>query len=190
MGKLSDMGGIYLLGPQNGTVVEGNCIHDINSAHYGGWGIYTDEGSAYITVEKNVVYNCKSQCYHQHYGQYNTLRDNVFAFGGENIVRMSRGDAHVGIVLENNLLITDGRPIYGCFDDTFLGAVLALQASGNRIWDVSGKAPAMVQYTSDGKTVSLSLEEWQKESGKDLGSTVEQPNDVEIDRENKRVTLK
>ncbi|MBQ8311433.1 MAG: right-handed parallel beta-helix repeat-containing protein [Clostridia bacterium] len=190
MGKLSDMGGIYLLGPQNGTVVEGNHIHDINSAHYGGWGIYTDEGSAYITIEKNIVYNCKSQCYHQHYGQYNTVRDNIFAFGGQHLIRMSRGDAHVGIIVENNTLITDGRPIYDCFDDSFKGAVLSLKSSGNRIWDVSGRAPVMVQYQENGAEYALSLSEWQAASGKDIGSVVAEPIDIEMDRVNRKITRK
>ncbi len=189
MGKLSDMGGIYLLGPQNGTVVEGNRIHDVNSAHYGGWGIYTDEGSGYITVEKNIVYNCKSQCYHQHYGQYNTVRDNIFAFGGQHLIRMSRGDAHAGILVENNVLITDGRPIYDCFDDGFKGAVLSLKSSGNRIWDVSGEAPIIVKYTDGGKEYALTLGEWQAASGKDVGSLVEEPQGIAIDRENRRIDV-
>jgi len=190
MGKLSDMGGIYLLGPQNGTVVEGNCIHDVNSAHYGGWGIYTDEGSAYITVERNVVYNCKSQCYHQHYGQYNTVRDNIFAFGGHHLIRMSRGDAHTGIIVENNTLITDGTPIYDCFDSNFKGTVLSLQACGNRIWDVGGGEPTVVKYTDGDKEIKLTLAEWQAASGKDEGSVVEAPRGIEIDRANKRITVK
>ena len=170
MGKLSDMGGIYLLGPQNGTVVEGNHIHDVNSAHYGGWGIYTDEGSAYITVEKNVVYNCKSQCYHQHYGQYNTVRNNIFAFGGQHIVRMSRSDAHTGILLENNLLITDNKPIYDCFDSEFKGSILSLRSSNNKIWDIGREEPTMVAFRDHGKEISLTLSEWQTATGLDVDS--------------------
>ncbi len=189
MGKLSDMGAIYLLGEQNGTVVEGNLIHDVNSAHYGGWGIYTDEGSSFITVEKNIVYRCKSQCYHQHYGAYNTVRDNVFAFGGTHLICLTRTDAHAGILLENNVLITDGKPIYHCICNGAYPSVLSLQTSQNQIWDVSGQDPILCSFAQDGKTVNLSLEEWQKLTGKDEGTTIGQPNTLLINAEKREVTL-
>ena len=51
-GVLSDMGGIYILGVQPGTVVRGNLVHDVEKSVYGGWGIYLDEGTSHIIVEK------------------------------------------------------------------------------------------------------------------------------------------
>lgn len=111
-GKLSDMGGIYILGKQPGTIVRNNIIHDVISSCYGGYGIYTDEGSCYITVENNICYNISSSCYHQHYGRMNVLRNNIFVKSKEQPVRMSKPEMHCGIILENNIIVADGTQIY------------------------------------------------------------------------------
>jgi hypothetical protein len=58
MQTLSDGGGIYTLGRQPGTVLEGNIIHDIqiNSGRAESNGIFMDEGSTDIRVENNTFY--------------------------------------------------------------------------------------------------------------------------------------
>lgn len=111
-GKLSDMGGVYLLGRQPGTVVAGNWIHDVISAYYGGWGLYTDEGSSEITLENNLCYRVSQNCFHQHYGAMNTVRNNIFAYSGEAAMLVTRAETHLSVIFENNLVLTDGKPAF------------------------------------------------------------------------------
>ncbi len=115
-GWLSDMGGIYTLGIQENSVIRGNWIHDVAAdalqGGYGGWGIYLDEGSTGQLVEKNLVYDCGSQSFHQHYGKGNLVRNNIFAFGKEGQIRVSRKEDHTSLMLEGNILVSDGQPIY------------------------------------------------------------------------------
>lgn len=101
-GLLSDMGAVYLLGGQAGTVVAGNIIHDVTGAEYGGWGIYLDEGSNYITVTNNLVYSCSAQGYHQHDGVYNTVVNNIFAFNQDGQVGAS---AKGTFLLDQNVIV-------------------------------------------------------------------------------------
>jgi len=115
-GWLSDMGGIYTLGVQQNSVIRGNHIHDVAAdplqGSYGGWGIYPDEGSTGQLIEKNLVYDCGSQSFHQHYGRENLVRNNIFALSGEGQVRVSRKEDHTSIFLEGNIIVSDGQPMY------------------------------------------------------------------------------
>ena len=165
MGRLSDMGGIYLLGRQPGTVVSENRIHDVVSANYGGWGIYTDEGSSDITIENNVVFNTKSASFHQHYGRNNVLRNNIFVNGGDAAVRVSREEAHTTIVAEGNLFVTDGLPVYLDLHNPDKNGVVTIRSSRNLLW--SGSAETLA-------TDEKSLAEWQA-TGKDEGSIIADP---------------
>lgn len=115
-GWLSDMGGIYTLGVQPDTVISGNIIYNVGCDEgaygYGGWGIYLDEGSSGMVVENNLVYDCSSQTFHQHYGKDNIIRNNIFAFGGEGAFRITKNEEHNSLTLTNNIFVTDNATMY------------------------------------------------------------------------------
>lgn len=179
-GNLADLGGIYLLGKQRGTVISENRIHDIYAVVYGGWGIYTDEGCSYTVVENNVVFNTWSESYHHHYGCGNLVRNNIFAFGGSGCVKASRHEPHDGFLMENNILVTKAIP--------FFASVTTLQpvcCSKNLYWDVNGEP--MLLRRNGGKVYTYSdrvpqiwgdsydFFGWTEKLHKDAGSVVADP---------------
>ncbi|MEI9980565.1 MAG: right-handed parallel beta-helix repeat-containing protein [Edaphobacter sp.] len=157
---LSDMGGIYTLGVQPGTVIQNNLIHDVSSFTYGGWGIYLDEGSSDIVVQDNVVYSCKSAGFHQHYGRENILRNNIFAFNHEYQLMRTRGEPHVSFTLENNIVYFDRGVVLGAnwTDGSYI-------MRNNLYYDTR---------TTDILFLNRPFSDWQA-SGRDQGSRIADP---------------
>ncbi len=124
-GLLSDMGCIYTLGIQPGTVERNNICHDITRYRkgYGGWGIYTDEGSSDILIKNNLVYRTEDGGFLQHYGAHNTVVNNIFAFGnpGRSQIFRSINEDHLSFTFEWNIVYwrngTNGKLLGGHWSD-------------------------------------------------------------------------
>ena len=117
-----DMGAIYLLGDQPGTVVAENHIYNVFSSHFC-WGIYLDEGSANMLFERNLVHNCTNEPFRVHFGKNNIVRDNVFiAASSAACVSTTRGTMEKHLPkftpgekvfdLTGNLCISNGQPFF------------------------------------------------------------------------------
>ena len=110
---LSDMGGIYLLGRQPGTVERYNHIHDLTRADNAGFGIYFDSGTSGVTVSNNVVHDiadCNFFC--AQISASNRVVNNIFGYGPRfqinNPVRTHGGPS---LFARNLLYWEDGRLI-------------------------------------------------------------------------------
>jgi hypothetical protein len=161
-GVLSDMGGIYTLGVSPGTRIRNNCFHHIESSGYGGWGIYTDEGSQDILIESNVVYRTKDGSFHQHYGRDNIVRNNIFAFSRERQIVRTRNEKHRSFVFEHNITYFDQGVLLG---SNWAGDRSNYELDYNLYWDASGRALDFAGST---------FEQWQAK-GQDTHSIIADP---------------
>ena len=139
-GLLNDMGGIYTLGEQPGTVIRHNHIHDIRAEGYGGWAIYSDEGSSYLVIEENLCHDTTSECFNLHYGRENILRNNVFARAGLGVVSVSAvGADWNSLTLTGNIIVTRSTPVLVARDHDRL-TQCGFRSDLNCFWDADGGA--------------------------------------------------
>ncbi len=174
-GAMSDMGGVYTLGTSIGTRVCNNVVFDVSSYAYGGWGLYPDEGSEGILFENNLVYDTTDGSFHQHYGKENVIRNNILARSRTNPAHagaaphqlaVTRVEEHLSDTIENNIIYWKEGVAFGYSADR------AKVIYRNNLWFNAGG-----EATFSGK----SYEDWQKETGKDLGGKVADPLFVDPD---------
>jgi hypothetical protein len=154
---LSDLGGIYTLGVQPGTVLRGNHIHHVASHAYGGWGIYTDASSAYLLIENNLVHDVGSNCFNNNTGnRENLCRGNVFLGGDKPAINVARRPGEwreplrqsKALTLVGNCIITRNRPAVSmrAHEGGALEDYLAMIVSDANLWwdAVAQTAPLML----------------------------------------------
>ena len=145
-GELDDMGGVYTLGIQPGTTVHDNVIHDVYSHDYGGWGLYTDEGSSQIVMENNLVYGCKCGGFHQHYGEDNIIRNNILAWSTWQALQWTRKEDHRSFTFAHNIVLQDGFPFLSRHA-TWKEAIGDFDR--NCFWDITEKDPYFDDMTPE-----------------------------------------
>lgn len=179
-GQISDLGAIYTLGQQDGTVIEDNILHDVYSKFYGAHAIHSDEGSSFILYENNTVYASKQNCFHLHYGTGNVLRKNLFGFADQALIRTSRYEGATSIIFENNDFITDGYPVYLYENASGIPTHMhnmSTMSHHNRMWDVFGGAPVMSRCGEE----TVDFNTWQELYGADEGSVIKKADNIVIE---------
>jgi hypothetical protein len=165
-GELSDMGGVYALGPAEGTTISNNVIHHVFSFDYGGWGLYTDEGSTDVLMENNLVYRCSNAGYMHHYGKDNMIRNNIFAFNIETQVQFGRGEDHRMFSFLHNIVYFDQGATTNSTWHTNNGLkVGTAEFDYNCYWDTRNPKPDFH---------GLGFKEWQN-LGRDKNSVIADP---------------
>lgn len=135
--RLNDLAGIYTLGKSEGTYIHHNVISDVYSGDYRGWGIYADEGTTGITVEKNLVERTTSGGFHQHYGSENVVVNNIFAWGERSQFTLTNAKEDNPLSLEKNVFIMNKGSLFsggGVNSDRFV-------VGNNCYWTVSNDLP-------------------------------------------------
>ena len=160
---LSDMGAIYTLGPQPGTVIRGCHFHDIGCASYGAWGMYNDEGSTGIVWENNLVHHTQSAGYHQHYGRGNTVRNNIIAYCAEEHVRRSKPEEFFAFAFERNIVLLGEGKLFAHVDKNW---------DDGRVWLADN-----VYWKPDGPVKNFAGKSWAdwQFMGRDSTSAVADP---------------
>ena len=111
-------------------------------------------------MENNLVYNCKSSGFHQHYGKENIIRNNIFANNLKAQLQATRLEDHLSFTFAHNIIwYLTGDLLSNNWDK------VNIQSDNNCYWDTRSK---------DIRFGNISFNDWQK-TGKDLHSVIANP---------------
>lgn len=171
-GNLSDMGGIYIVGKQKGTVVSNNIVHDVIGRNYGAIGLYADEGCYSTIFEKNIVYNVKD-CFHIHFGAFNVVKNNIFAFPERGAVTMGKAIPFVKFIAERNIIYLNPNTgaYLGWRGEKRLPSETSMFSDYNLIYCTDGSTPKFSNFNDN----IISFEDGMRSTGWDGNSIFEDP---------------
>lgn len=198
-GVLSDLSGIYLVGPMPGSLVESNYVDNITYGGNGAHAFYADQACSGVTWRGNVGATAQSALFNVHYAMNNTIENNILFSptlahatwpcsypldcdltglrSGKHADGSGEG-AFSQFSFVNNIIVLagDGDGVPGDANATlFVTAVddgLAnMTFARNLYWRASPSAAAL-QFPSTQAPTSFA--EWQA-SGRDAGSVVADP---------------
>lgn len=182
MQLLADGAAIYTLGNQPGTVIRNNYIHDVKNGH----GFYSDEGSAHILFENNVISRVGIWGYFNHTGRYNTLRNNIFCSAGKYSVFHINAGNEPSFTFERNIVLMDryNETIFKWQPEDInnTGNMFNRKASKNNFkmdyniyWDTRNK---------DIKFAGMPVDVWQNVEGQDKNSLIADPEFFDPEHDN------
>lgn len=165
-GYLNDMGGIYTLGSHEGSVISGNEISHVFTHNVAGGAIYNDEGSAGFLVENNYVHDVDDDCYYQHFGKNNIVRNNIFAHGKySQVALLRRGEKYPDqLVFERNIVV-------------YKSPQRIFRKDKNPIERLNGKFDKNIYWNDSGDVnfCGMTLQQWQEKYGQDKNSYIVDP---------------
>lgn len=161
-GMLSDLAGIYTCSTP-GSRIAYNVVHDVVRREYGGWGIYADEGSHDMLIQKNLVYRCQDGALFAHHNHNITVENNILAFN--RTAQVDRGGiGGFELTCRRNLIYyLEGKAV-GDYGGGHCGRDVCA-FDHNLYWNASGK-PVLF--------ANKSFSEWQA-AGQDKDSLIADP---------------
>jgi hypothetical protein len=161
-GMLSDLAGIYICSTP-GSRIAYNIVHDVTRRDYGGWGIYTDEGSHDTLIQNNLVYRCQDGALFVHHSRHIAAENNIFALN--DAAQIERGGiGGFELTCRYNLIYYLKGPAIGGYGSAHCGPDVCA-FDHNLYWNVSGQ-PVLC--------FGKSFTEWQV-TGQDKDSVVADP---------------
>jgi Right handed beta helix region/GH141 insertion domain len=135
-GMLSDLAGIYTCSSPR-TRIRYNVVHDVSRREYGGWGIYPDEGSHDLLIEKNLIFRCQDGALFAHHNRNITAENNIFAFN--RIAQVDRGGiGGFELTCRRNLFCFNQGKAVGDYGSDHCGRDVCV-FERNLYWNASGK---------------------------------------------------